>query len=65
MGSCQRMKGDFNKNRVGQNKKGKITTKGERAMKGKQTFQMNLSRCPELLVILVTRGVPTRRTGMP
>ena len=62
MGSCQRMKGDFNKNRVGQNKKGKIIPKGERAMKGKQTFQRNLPRCPELLVILVTRGVSTKRT---
>ena len=32
-------------------------------MKGKQTFQSNLPRCPELLVILVIRGVPTRRTS--
>lgn len=63
MGSCQGIKGDFNKNRVGQNKMGKMTTEGERAMKGKQTFQSSLPRCPELLVILVIRAVPTRRTG--
>ena len=63
LGSCQGIKGDFNKNRVGQNKMGKMTIEGERVMKGKQTFQSNLPRCPELLVILVIRGVPTRRTS--
>lgn len=67
LGSCQRtricreipMRKEWDSIR-----KAKMAAKGERAMNGIQTtFNSNLLRCPKLLVILVTRVAPTRRTG--